>query len=442
MVMVVIIMLKRKFMNNLLDWKKSQDSNKAKQCLLVKGARQVGKSTIIEEFGKTNYENFISLDFRKEKELGSIFDGSFDVNSLIGKISLLRPGIQFVPGKTLLLLDEIQDCPNARASLKYWALDGRFDVIASGSLLGVSLATSSVPVGYEKTETLHAMDFEEFLWALGINETAIDSLKPYFSNGEHIPDSINNKMFEYLRTYMITGGMPNVINQYLKTHDFFAVDQEQKVIIDGYHDDIACYTESNERIKARSCYESIPRQLLKDNHKFQYKEVKEGKTASYFMSSIDWIENSGIATRCYNLFEPAFPIKGYIDETKFRLYMNDIGLLIASYGYQTKNSVFTNQLYGNLKGAIYESLIADFLIKKNYPLVYYKNQKGTLELEFFIEKDSAIIPVEVKAKNSKTASLNTILENNHIPYGYKFITGNSGIDGKKITLPLYMAMFL
>lgn len=191
-------------------------------------------------------------------------------------------------------------------------------------------------------------------------------------------------MFEYLRTYMITGGMPNVINKYLTTHDFFSVEQEQNIIIDGYRDDIACYTETDERIKTRSCYDSIPRQLLKDNHKFQYKEVKQGKTSSYFMSSIDWIENAGMATRCYNLYEPAFPIKGYIDEDKFRLYMNDIGLLTASYGYQTKSSVFNNQLYGNLKGALYENLIADFLIKKNYPLVYYKNQKGTVELEFFM----------------------------------------------------------
>ena len=435
-------MLKRKFMNDLLEWKNTQSTSKTKQCLLVKGARQVGKSTLIEEFGRTYYDNFISVDFRKEKELRTIFDDSFDINSLIGKFSLLRPGIQFIPGKTLLLLDEIQDCPNARSSLKYWALDARFDVIASGSLLGVSLVAASVPVGYEKVKTLHAMDFEEFLWALGIDSNAINTLKPYFTNGLHIPDAINNKMFEYLRTYMITGGMPNVINKYLTTHDFFSVDQEQNIIIDGYRDDIACYTETDKRIKARSCYDSISRQLLKDNHKFQYKEVKQGKTSSYFMSSIDWIENAGMATRCYNLYEPAFPIKGYIDEDKFRLYMNDIGLLTASYGYQTKSSVFNNQLYGNLKGALYESLIADFLIKKNYPLVYYKNQKGTVELEFFIEKDSSIIPIEVKANNSRTASLNNILKDEHIPYGYKFITGNSGIDKKKITLPLYMAMFL
>ena len=435
-------MLRRKFMNTLLEWKHNQETSNTKQCLLVKGARQVGKSTIIEAFGKEQYESFISLDFRENKELKDIFDGSYDINSLIGKISLVKPGSHFIPNKTLLLLDEIQDCPNARASLKYWALDGRFDVIASGSLLGVSLASSSIPVGYERVVTLHAMDFEEFLWAISVSEESISSLRSYFDSGEHIPDVINNKMMEYLHTYMITGGMPNVINKYLATHDFLEVDKEQNVIIDGYKDDIAKYAETSEKIKARACYESIPRQLLKDNHKFQYKEVRQGKTASYFMSSIDWIENAGIATRCFNLIEPTFPIKGYIDEDKFRIYENDIGLLIASYGYATKNAIFNDQLYGNIKGAIYESLIADFLIKKNYPLVYYKNQKGTLELEFFIEKDSSIIPIEVKAKNSATASLNNILEDKHIPYGYKFISGNSGFIDKKRTLPLYMALFL
>ena len=434
-------MLKRKFMNTLIEWKKEQSSSENKQCLVVKGARQVGKSTIIEAFGKENYKSFISLDFRQEAELKDIFDGNYDIDSLIGKISLIKPSVKFVPNNTLILLDEIQDCPNARSSLKYWALDKRFDVIASGSLLGVTL-TSSIPVGYERIVTLNAMDFEEFLWSIEVSSKSIESLYPYFKNVEHIPDAINNKMTEYLRTYMIVGGMPNVINKYLKTHNFSDVDKEQNVIIDGYRNDIAKYADKSEKLKALACYDSFPRQLLKDNHKFQYKEIKKGKTATYFMNSIDWIENAGIVKRCFNLFEPNFPLKGYIDEDKFRIYATDIGLLIASYGYATKNAVYNDQLYGNLKGAIYENLIADMLIKKGYPLVYYKNQKGNIEIEFFVEKETSIIPIEVKAKNNRTASLNKILEDKNIPYGYKFITGNAGLIDKKKTLPLYMAMFL
>lgn len=304
------------------------------------------------------------------------------------------------------------------------------------------MGAAAYPVGYEKQAELFSLDFEEFLWALGVEESAAEVLRPYFSNGEKIPDALNEKMFEYLRLYMIIGGMPAVINRYLATHDFSSVNDEQNTILSDYRVDIASYAEPADRIRAQACFESVPRQLLKENHKFQYKMVKKGSTASDFMSSFDWLEKAGLITRCYNLLEPQFPLRGYLDDDKFRVYMNDIGLLIATYGFQTKASVYNDQLVGNIKCAIYESLMADFLIKKEYPLVYYKNQKGTIEMEFFVEENGRAIPIEVKAKNRATASLNHILDEGQAPYGYKFITGNAGRSGKKITLPLYMAMFL
>ena len=431
-------MLKRKFYQTLMIWKNAKDG----KCLLVKGARQVGKTTLIEKFAKDNYENFVELDFRKDPSLRDLFSGDADIDTMTGRISLVKPESRFIPGKTLLLLDEIQDCPQARASLKYWALDNRFDVIGSGSLSGVSMGVSAYPVGYERQEEMFALDFEEFLWAIGVNDESIGILRPYLTNGERIPDAINKKMFDYIHIYMITGGMPAVVNKYLETHNFKDVDDEQNTILSDYRVDIASYADASDRIKAKACFDSVPRQLLKDNHKFQYKVLRKGSTASDYMNSFDWLEGAGLITRCYNVTAPIFPIKGYIDNDKFRVYMNDIGLLIAAYGYQTKAAVFGGQLYGNIKGAIYENLIADFLIKKQLPLIYYVNQKGTLEIEFLLEKDSAVIPVEVKAGNTATASLNNTLKDEHIPFGYKFITGNAGRTEKKVTLPLYMAMFL
>ncbi|MBQ0066502.1 MAG: hypothetical protein KBT48_12130 [Firmicutes bacterium] len=217
-------------------------------------------------------------------------------------------------------------------SIKYWALDNRFDVIATGSLLGVSLKDGAYPVGYEKKEILYPLDFEEFLWAIGISEASISVLKPYFTNGERIPSVLNDKMFEYLKTYMIVGGMPAVVNVYLETHNFMEVDSIQQQLISSYEEDIAHYAQASDRIKAQACYKSIPLQLLKDNHKFQYKLVRKGSISSDYFNSFDWLEKAGLVQRCYNLQIPSFPIRGYLDQDKYKAYLNDIGLLISTYG--------------------------------------------------------------------------------------------------------------
>jgi len=431
-------MLKRKIMDQLIKWKESKE----KKCLLLYGARQVGKTYIVDQFAKDHYDSYISIDFRKYPSLKSIFEGDLDVDTLISKISLFLPQSRFIPNNTLLLLDEIQDCPPARTSLKYWAQDDRFDVIATGSQLVVSMHGNAVPAGYETKIMMHSLDFEEFLWAMGIPESSISMIYSYFISGEKIPEEINNKMFSYLRQYMVIGGMPDVINQFLKANNYAIADELQNQLNMEYRDDIAKYADSSIRMKAIACYDSIPQQLLKDNHKFQYKMVKKGTTSSYYENSFKWLEKAGLLTRCYNVEIPEFPLSGYKKSDQFTVYLNDIGLLSAFYGFQIKAPLLQNTLVGNVKGALYENLIADILLKKNHPLYYYANEKRTVQIEFLLEENSHVVPMEAKAKNRATPSLNKLLLSDIIPYGYKMISGNIGFEGKKKTLPLYMAMFL
>ena len=249
-------MLRRKFTDYLKQWK----ATKKNECLLVRGARQIGKTFIIEDFARNNYESFVEINFEQYPALKSAFDGELTVPEMIKGISVYIPNARFVPHKTLIFLDEIQSCPQARASLKFWAIDDNYDVIASGSLLGVNYnAVSSFPVGYERQVDMFSLDFEEYLWAVGFSQDTIDSLKEHFVKQEKIEEPIHRKMMSYLREYMVVGGMPAVVNQFLATKNFGIVHQEQEKIISAYLNDIAKYAETADRPKARSCFLSIPK---------------------------------------------------------------------------------------------------------------------------------------------------------------------------------------
>lgn len=432
-------MLKRKITDKLLEWK----SQKKNECLMVKGARQIGKTYTIRHFGKENYKSYIEINFEENPNYKEIFDGSLEINELIQKISLLIPNVEFIENNTLIFFDEIQSCPQARTSLKFWALDDRYDVIGSGSLLGINYKeVSSFPVGYERQIEMHSLDFEEFLWGLGISDDVISNLKTYFDKPSQIPESIHNSMTTYLRKYMIVGGMPAVVNKYLETNNFNDVHSQQQMILNEYLNDIAKYAPTSDKPKARNCYLSIPQQLAKENTKFQFSVVEKKGTSRKYANSLDWLRDANLIRYCYNVSLPEFPLAAYIKTDQFRIYVNDIGLLISMYGYEMKNAIFTDSLKGHAKGGIYENLMADFLLKKDYPLIHYNSSNGSQEIEFFIEQNSKIVPIEVKSKQGSTTSLNKILENEDIEKGYKFTNTNAGIDGKKITLPLYLAMFL
>jgi predicted AAA+ superfamily ATPase len=409
----------------------------------VTGARQVGKTFIIREFAKNNYEHVVELNFILRPEFKEVFNGSLEMDDIIDKITRRMPSARFAEGKTLLFLDEIQECGDARTALKFIAEDDRFDCIASGSMLGVAYKTMrSVPVGFERQIEMYSLDFEEFLWALGFNDDTIEKLKVYFDKKKKIHESSNDAFLERLREYAIIGGMPSVVNMYLRTRNFGLVYKEQKRIIASYLSDIAKYLSASEKVKVRNCYLSISAQLEKENKKFQYSIVEKGSNARKYENSLDWLRDAGLIKFCHNVSTPTFPLPAYNETGYFKVYLTDIGILSAMYGFGMKAAVLDNTLKGPAKGGIYESIIADILLKKDIPLNYYKPSEGKQEIEFLLTTDEGIVPLEVKSKNGKTLSMDEFIKRFKPPYALKLISGNVGVDDKKITLPLYMAMFI
>ncbi|MDR2201294.1 MAG: ATP-binding protein [Clostridiales bacterium] len=435
-------MLKRKFTAELEEWK----NTKKTECLLVEGARQIGKTFIIREFGRRNYGNFIEINLLKQEYFKKVFEGGLDnsFSALFSRLTLQDPAIRFIPGKTLLFIDEIQECGPARTALKFIAEQNGIDCVASGSMLGIAYKNvASVPVGYERKVEMFSLDFEEFLWAKGYTADQIAALKDYFVKKEKVPPDVNGAMLAVLREYMVVGGMPEVVNRFIETKNYGLVFDEQTKILKSYLDDIAKYAPAAERPKARACYLSAPRQLAKEYTKFQYSVVEKGGASRKFDSSLEWLHDAGLVKFCFNVSNPVFPLAGYEKKDQFKIYLSDPGLLNAMYGFEMKDAVLSNTLTGPAKGGIYENLIADVLFKKKRPLYYYKPDNSGQEIEFLIHDGAAAIPVEVKSGNGQTYSLNEFLKSFKPPYGLKFIAGNVGADPDgKITLPLYLSMFL
>lgn len=433
-------MLRRKIYDKLLAWKNNKGK---KDAILLRGVRQCGKTYIVREFGKREYKNFIEINFIERPDMQAVFSGNLDVDNMVQQIKLSMPGCQFIPGETLLFLDEIQDVPNARTSLKFWTQDGRFDCIASGSLLGMDYKNEvSIPVGYEQQLIMRTLDFEEFIWALGAEVNLKEMLAPYVDGAKRVPEAMHNSLNKYLQEYMVVGGLPEVVDTYIATKDFYQVHLLQEKILRDYQDDIAKYALNQDKIKAKQCFLSIPRQLSKENHKFQYSVVEKKATARKFTSSLDWLHNAGLIDFAYNVNSPWFPLKAHVKEDQFRVYLCDIGLLVAMYGYQLKIALLSDALEGPAKGGIYESLVADILAKRGEELYYYKKEDSSLEIEFILERDCKLVPVEVKARKGSTRSLNELLKMDNIERGYKLTAQNTGVVEKKITLPLYMAAII
>lgn len=438
-------MLKRKAYKNLLEWKEKHSKN----CLMIKGARQVGKTYLVREFGKNEYDSFIEINFIKNKELKEIFNAELDAESIYKRMTAQMRGIRLITNKTLIFLDEIQACGRARTALKFLAEDGRFDIITSGSLLGLTYGEDadenveepeSVPTGYEEFLTMYSLDFEEFLWAEGYAD-AIPILKEYFDKKERIPDDVNKKYEELFREYMVVGGMPEVVFDYVKNHDFTRVTAIQERILENYRFDISKHAKGAEKVKVRKCYDAVPKQLAKEITKFQYATVEKGQTSKKYGGSVQWLKDSNLVHACYNVHEPYLPLMANSIEAQFKLYINDTGLLCAMYGFETKKAILNNTIKGNAKGGIYENIIAESLIKNGYNLYYYKPDNEH-ELEFLIEKSGEVVPVEVKAGNTSTVTLNGFIEKFVPSIAYKFINGNVGLNNVKYSIPHYMVMFV
>ncbi|MDO5444725.1 MAG: AAA family ATPase [Eubacteriales bacterium] len=443
-------MLKRKIQVQLEEWKRTRND----KCLVITGARQVGKTYIVRKFSEENYASYIELNFIENPQLANIFRDRLSADSILSAIRLYFPEKEIIPGNTLLLLDEIQECSNAITALKFLAADSRIDVIATGSLLGLRYkGNTSYPVGSVDYLSMHALDFEEFLWAVGVSGEIIEQLRFCFHEKTPVPYAVHSKMMEYLRQYMVTGGMPEVVEKFVTEHDYYAADVIQRRIYRDYLADIARYADPNIKIKAEKCFRSIPLQLSKENHKFQYSVVEHRGNAKKFESSLDWIVNADMAAPVMNVSRVEYPLAAYAIDDNLRLYNTDIGFLICTYDFSLKkallededffDSTLANPVLKTAKGGLYEALVADMLIKNGHEdLFFFRNEPGTVELEFLLNSPSGVLPVEVKAGRSGTKSLNSLLKNEDILFGYKLADQNVGIKDKKITLPLYMAMFI
>ncbi len=442
-------MLRRKIEQFLAEWKNLE----FKKPLVLKGIRQCGKTYIVQKFAKENYESVIYMNFILEPDKKSAFSGNIDVDTIILNLSALIPGSRFINGKTCIILDEIQECREARTALKSFQMDGRFDVIATGSLLGVrgygksdkyvDNGQDSIPVGYETVVEMHPLDFEEFLWANGINDEVIASVKSCFEKETVVPDGVHKVMMELLYRYVIVGGLPEVVNKFLETKNIELTYQIQRNLIAEYEEDMIKYADDADKARIRECFESIPKQLAKENKKFQYSVVRKGGRSSQYMGSIQWLEDAGLVHRCYNTLITELPLEVNSIKDSFKLYTTDIGLLIAMLDYGTQADILRGNLLG-YKGAIFENLMADFLYKSGQKLYYFQKDSG-LELDFLVRYKGECVVLEVKAKSGKTKSLKTVLRNKnvyHVNNAIKLGKYNVGREEEVLTVPLYMGFLI
>lgn len=435
--------MKRKITDKLFEWKNNPNHNP----LVIKGCRQCGKTYSVLNFANENYENVVYLNFFENSSYVSIFNGSLAVDDIVMYMSaVLGTKANFVPYKTCLILDELQECPNARTALKFFKLDGRYDVICTGSLLGIKgyrEQITSVPVGYETEMDMYPMDFEEFLWANGLPESVIGNMKTNMDKHIPIPEVIHQRMRELLLQYITVGGMPAVVKEFVSNRQMNTVLQLQRDIVNGYRDDMIKYASKEDKAKIRECFDSIPKQLSKENKKFQYSLIKKGSTASRFAGSLQWIEDAGIIRRCRNLSITELPLDGNAEDNTFKVYMTDIGLFVSMLEDGTQYDILQGSLLG-YKGAIFENLVADFLGKMGRKLYYFHKDSG-LEVDFVIRYKGECVLLECKAKSGNTKSTKTILkhpEKYHVYSAIKLGDYNIGKENDILTLPLYLGFLL
>lgn len=434
--------LKRKIDGFLVEWK----SNPNRLPLIIKGARQIGKTNAIRNFGENNYKVFIEINFALNPEFKTIFDRSFNVDEIVKEITLRRPETEIIPNETLIFFDEMQDCISTATSLKAFKEDGRYDVICSGSLMGINYKKiESNSVGNKEDYILHSMDFEEFLWAKGYKEEVIDDMLNSMIELKPLSSTMYDVMLESFKEYMITGGMPAIVNNFIESKNFSGILKMQQQILLDYEEDITKYAEGLDQSKILTVYKNIPVFLGNENKKFQITKIGDGARNREYIGVLDWLDRAGIVNICYCLEQVSLPLKGNYNPGNYRIYFGDTGLLIGALDEEAQDDLRKNQNFNTYKGAIYENIIADMLVKQGYDLYFYKNEKGTLEMDFFIRDKDSLIPVEVKANDNSTASLNSLIVTESykdIKYGIKLCNKNIGFNGNFYTFPYFMAFLL
>lgn len=435
-------LLKRKIDDFLIEWKNNCDHLP----LIVKGARQIGKTASIEQFAKNNYKNVIEINFALQKQFIGIFDDGFDVDRIISNISFVNPDFEFLPNQTLIFFDELQACPNCATSLKFFKIDGRYDVICSGSLMGINYQEiESNSVGYKEDYEMHSMDFEEFLWAKGYKSEQIEEMYQCMLSVTPLSKVLLDVMFDNFREYMVLGGMPAIVRSFIQNKNFSGTLKLQKQILLDYEEDITKYAKGLDKAKVLSVYRKIPAFLGKDNKKFQISKIESGARSREYVGTVDWLNDAGIINICYCMEQPELPLKGNYIPNNFKVYFRDSGLLIGSLDEEAQEDLRFNKNFNTYKGAIYENIIADMLVKQGCDLYFYKNDRSTLEMDFFMRDADSLIPVEVKANDGATVSLNKLINSDKysdIKYGIKLGYKNIGFNGNFYTFPYFLTFLL
>ena len=435
-------LLRRKIDAYLAGWKRNPD----RKPLIVRGARQIGKTRSIEWFAAQNYSSVIQINFVEQKKYRDIFNDGFEVDAVLKNISLLNPELRFVPGDTIFFFDELQACPNCATSLKFFKLDGRFDVVCSGSLMGINYKEiESNSVGYKDDYEMHSMDFEEFLWARGYSDDFIEELYGRMLRVEPLSGLQMDVLMGLFCDYVIVGGMPEVVATYVRNKNFSGTLGIQKQLLRDYEEDITKYVEGLDKAKVKAVYNHISTFLAKENKRFQITKIAKNARNRDYVGCVEWLADAGVVNICYCMNRPELPLKGNYDPKLYKIYFKDTGLLVASLDDEAQEALRANKNLGTYKGAIYENIVGDMLAKQGYGLFYYNSDKPALEMDFFVRDADSLVPVEVKASDGATVSLNNLLREDRYPdikYGVKLGYKNIGFNGKFYTFPYFLAFLL
>jgi predicted AAA+ superfamily ATPase len=430
---------RRKIDDYLNNWK----ADPAHKPLIVKGTRQIGKTESIMHFAKDNYENVVYINFALEKKFSQILVDGYDVASVIKNISLADPSIKFVPKKTVIIFDEIQENPDVATTLKSFKIDGAYDVICSGSMLGINYKKiHSNSVGHKTDYEMYSMDFEEFLWAKGYNQEQIDSILSHMVELKPFNDNELAVFKSLFLDYCVLGGMPDVVKLYIETGTFSGTLDVQEQIRLDYEEDVRKYAEGLDQTKIISVYRSVPAQLAKENKKFQFNKISKNARSREYTGCIEWLIDAGVITECNCLQYPELPLKGNIEESKYKLYYPDTGLLVSALDEEAQEDLRVNKNLGVYKGALYENFVAEAFVKQGLGLFYYKKENSTLEEDFFVRTQNNLIPVEVKSNSDQSKSLSSLIKNENysdISYGIKLGDFNVGNANNIYTFPYFCA---
>lgn len=434
--------LQRKIDSFLSNWKKNED----RKPLIVKGPRQIGKTESIKKFAEENYTNVIEINFVTSEKYKQITADGYTADAIIKNISLINPAHKFIPGETLIFFDEIQEFPEIATSLKFFSIDGRFDIICSGSLLGINYRRiESNSVGYKTDYNMYSLDFEEFLWAKGYSPEVIEDMFNHMKEQKPFSELEHSIFSSHFLDYCILGGMPSVVREFIKNNTFEGTLEIQRQLLADYKEDIRKYAEGMDQARIINVFNSIPAQLAKENKKFQLSKVEKNARFKDYRGCIEWLEDAGMVQLCYCLNSAELPLKGNIDIDKFKIYFCDTGLFVALLDDEAQEDLRANKNMSVYKGALYESIVGEALVKAGYQLYYYRREDSTLEQDFFVRTTNHLIPIEVKAKNNKSKTLSQLIKSDKysdISYGIKFCAGNIGFENNIYTFPYYCTFLL